>query len=136
MLRTNPLTRGGNRIAVCTRGTGVIGRTFNDRLLPAANKKGLANDRRKIIDERQQFIDQMKANERNWGRQKKTGRSANEYIICRGWIHLYHADGQLGATYYFSKQKEKLEKISEALKQIKHLPGFYIEIEYNQKKYQ
>ncbi len=84
-----------------------------------------------IIDDRQEFIDTMKANPNWWGRQCIKGTNRNEFILSRGWVYIYNRFGDLCNTYYFANYKEKLNKISLALKQIKHLKYYYVEISHN-----
>ena len=75
----------------------------------------------------EEFIEHMKANPRSWGKEIP---QYNAYPMRKGWISIYHRDGDFSKSLYFANNTQKMEKIKEAMRSIRNLPGSYIEIAY------
>lgn len=122
MTSTNPLTSSGSIVSIFRNNRSLTKERLGQRVLPS--DEGGYNR----IESREAFIEKMRATPNLWG-SKPAGKG---YLvkISQGYVSVFYRDGTLSNFYLFQKRAKKKQVISEALRQIKHLPGCYIEIKY------
>ena len=123
MLNANPLTTGGSRINILRNGSLVTNSRMGQRV-QAAEEDYVRPQK----EDNEAFIERMKANPNLWGYKKQ---GTGELILSKGWVTIFHANGDFSRSFYFINSEKKKELITNALKQIRNLRGCYIEISFN-----
>lgn len=77
--------------------------------------------------DRDEYVAYMKANPRSWG---MLIPQYNAYEMRKGWVNIYDRTGAFSRSLFFQSVFQKRERVKEAMRSIRHLPGAYIEISH------
>lgn len=124
-LTINPLAVGGGRISQTGGISRSHGRMYGAKVLSAPNAPI-----RQLVEydeeSREEFIERMKLEPDLWGvRGKKS-----EIVLSAGRVYIFKRNGEIARSIPFLSKKSRSEVVALSLKEIEHLKGYYIEIQF------